>query len=162
MERDSGLTKAPVVFPFLIQEPKSSHQDAINQSFLSRMLTKWPHDKSSRPKDAFPPSKNVLHERERPCKGFPDTTHKEIAKNYSCPNIVDLSNVIFCNDNARQNRPRRIVNGFFPNKIRSTQRSSMNDGASRNRADQTMHSQVPFFTQWRFNYNQYHSEIVIK
>lgn len=145
MEKDSGLTKQPVVFPFLIEEPKSSHQDAINKSFLSRML-KWPQDKSSRPKDAFPPSKNVLHERDRPLKGFQNAAYKQAAKNYSCPSIVDMSNVIFYNDsNPRQNRPRRIINGFFPNKIRSTHGTLTNDGASRNR-DQAMQSQVGYCT----------------
>lgn len=140
MERESGLTlKAPVLFPFLIEEPKSAHQDAIH---LTGVMTKWSEKQSRLIKDAFPPNKNVLHDRERILKGFHSTSHKE-AKNYSCPNIVDMSSIIFCHDHASKNRrPRKIINGFFPNKIRSTQASLVNDGASQNRGRTAAQSQV--------------------
>ena len=145
MERDCGLRKAPVVFPFLIEEPKSSHQDGIN---LTGVMTKWSDKQSRLLKDAFPPSKNVLHDRS--WKGFHSSSHKEMAsKNYSCPNIVDMSNIIFYHDAVRQNRPRRIINGFFPNKIRSAQGSLVNDGSSRNRGRTTAQSQVFDYISFR-------------
>ena len=139
MEKESGLTKAPVVFPFLIEEPKSSHQDAFN---LTGLMTKWPEKQSRLIKDAFPPSKNVLHDRERSLKGL-QFGHKDIeTRGYSCPNIVDMSNIVFYNDRARQKRPRRIINGFFPNKIRSAQASVVNDRLSQSRGRNTAPSQV--------------------
>jgi hypothetical protein len=139
MERESGLTKAPVVFPFLIEEPKSSHQDAFN---LTGLMAKWPEKQSRLIKDAFPPSKNVLHDRERSLKGL-QYGHKDMeTRGYSCPNIVDMSNIVFYNDRARQKRPRRIINGFFPNKIRSAQGSVVNDRSSQSRGRNTAPSQV--------------------
>ena len=143
MERESGLTKAPVVFPFLIEESKSSHQEAFN---LTGMMTKWPPtEKQSRLiKDAFPPSKSVIHNRERTLKGLHGQKEIGIMRNYSCPNIVDMSKIIFYNDHAKQKRPRRIINGFFPNKIRNAQGRLVKDGSaqSRDRTKTLAQSQV--------------------
>lgn len=141
MERESEPRKGPVVFPFLIEEPKPSHQDQFNRSFLSGVMSKWSDKQSQLIKDAFPPSKSVLssHRRERTLKKFQNTSQKNItAKNYSCPNIVDMSNVTFYHDREMQLGPRRIINGFFPNKIRSAQRG---DGTRKNKS-RTPQSQV--------------------
>ncbi|XP_028395401.1 uncharacterized protein LOC114519461 [Dendronephthya gigantea] len=146
MERDNGLQK-PVVFPFLIEEPKASHQDATNRSFLNGMMTKWSRNHNRRTpmvKDAFPPSKTVLHGRERYSKGFHSPSHKEmICKSYSCPKIIDMSNIDFYQDRVSQRQPRRIFNGFFPNKILTTQGCIGNDhGAAHSTRGRTLQPQV--------------------
>lgn len=139
MASDHGVHKTPVVFPFLIEEPKCGHQDTIN---LTGLMTTSRKRQSGFAKDAFPPSKSVLHLKENALKGLTHNTGRKITltRSYSRPNVVDMqSNIIFCHDHERQ--PKRIVNGFFPNKIRSAPGS--NDAAARNgRGRSTSPSQV--------------------
>lgn len=146
MERDNGLQK-PVVFPFLIEESKPSHQDATNRSFLNcRMMTKWSSKHNRQTpliKDAFPPSKSVIHGRERCSKGFHSPSHKDMTcKSHLGPKIIDMSQIDFYHDRVSQRQPRRIFNGFFPNKIRTNQTFIGNDHRASQTRGRELQSQV--------------------
>ena len=143
MEKKSDCKKGLVVFPFLIEEPKSTNHDVNNLSFVNGLTSKWPEKRSRLMQGAFPPSRSVLHERERSMKGFHGKGYKETNhKSLTCPNIVDMSNIIFYHDQVKQSKPRRIINGFFPNKIRSTQGSFMNEGTGCQNPHRNRNSQV--------------------
>lgn len=121
-------TTKPTVFPILLNEEMlSSNPDSINPPFS--IMSKWPVKES---KDAFRPSKTFRHvhfqgNKQSSVKNVTSRNQKEVVeKNYSCPSIVDMNNTIFYHHDLKRERPRRIIDGFFPNKIRSTSGSNVN------------------------------------
>ena len=123
----SSTTTKRTIFPLLHEKVATANSDTTNPPSPGGIRSKWAFKEPKLIKDAFPPRKTFcnpqLHGKEVfTTKNFNHRSQRETtAKNYTCPNIIDMNNVIFCSNYVQKNdRQRRRIDGFSPNKIRSS------------------------------------------